>query len=365
MASRLLVTAPKALAVFCCAALAACGGGGGGGTPTGPSTTTLAAPTGLTITRQVVTLTQNTVQVSWSGTSSTYRVLVGSAPLVDDVLQVDVSGTTYTWTAPRDANAFYIRVVATSGSQTSGVSNTVVAYTIDMRHVIDAMYFRSGPMADTPANALSNPFAAVWADGTQLRVLVSTETGDATRVFADRFVTDYAAIGNGAISATTETTTDTFRTLSLGQVEPFTIPTRVLADFCSPGALACAYYGPAPIGANKSLVTMVGATANARRAMAHELGHAYGMGHVRTSAAVRPELNFMMNPSLVSDEMTETEKAAIAIARNGGLRQGWRRNDALAAGLVAPFTSATLSAATALVNADRSGAADLCKVKDR
>ena len=154
----------QALVVLCVAALSACGGGGGGATtPTSPST--LSTPTGLTITRQEVTLTQNVVQLSWSGTSSTYRVLVGSAPLVDDVLQVDVSGTSHTWTAPREANAFYIRVVATNGSQTSSVSNTVVAYTIDMRHVIDAMYFRSGPMADTPDNALGNPFAAVWADG--------------------------------------------------------------------------------------------------------------------------------------------------------------------------------------------------------
>ena len=160
-------------------------------------------------------------------------------------------------------------------------------------------------------------------------------------------------------------TSDTFRTLSLGLVDPFTIPTRVLADFCSAGSLACAYYGPAPVGLNKSLVTMVGATANARRAMAHELGHAYGMGHVRASAAVRPELNFMMNPSLISDVMTETENAAIATARTGGIRPGWRRSDAVAAGLVAPFTGATLSAATALVNADRSGATDLCRVRDR
>lgn len=352
----------QTFALLCCAALAACGGGGGGATAP-PSTSTLTAPTGLTIARQEVTLTQNLVQVSWSGTSSTYRVLIGTAPLVDDVLQVDVTGTSYSWTAPREANAFYIRVVATSGTQTSGFSNTVVAYTIDMRHVIDAMYFRSGPMADTPTNALGNPFAAVWADGTQIRVLISTETGDGTRAFADRFLSEYAAIGNGAISATTEMTSDTFRTLSLAQVDPFTIPTRVLGDFCSLGALACAYYGPSPVGPNKSLVTMVAATDNARRAMAHELGHAYGMGHVRVSAAVRAELNFMMNPSLVSDGMTETEKAAIAIARNGGIRPGWRRSDALAAGLVAPFTGASLQAATALLNpGGRAG--DRCQIQN-
>jgi hypothetical protein len=341
-----------------CLALSACGGGGGS-TPTAPSTPT--GPTGLTIVRQEVTLTSNIVQLSWSGSSPTYRVVAGTGPMLQDALQADVTGTSYTWTAPRDANAYYVRVHALTSGQLSDPSNVVLAYTIDLRHVIDAMYFRAGPMADTPSNALGNPFAAVWADGTRLRVPISEEAGTATRTFAERFLNDYAAIGNGAITATTEMTSETFRDLTLTQVDAFTIPTRVLQTFCTSGALACAYYGPAPVGLNKSLVTMVSSSQGALRAMAHELGHAYGMGHVRVSGAVRAELNFMMNPFLVSDEMTETEKAAIAAARNGGIRPGWTRSDALAAGLVAPFTGASLQAATAMVNpGGRAG--DRCQV---
>jgi hypothetical protein len=343
-----------------CLMLSACGGGGGN-TPTAPSTPT--GPTGLTIVRQQVTLTSNIVQLSWSGSSSSYRVVAGTGPSLQDGVQADVTGTSYTWTAPREANAYYVRVYATGGGQTSDPSNVVLAYTIDLRHVIDAMYFRAGPMADTPSNALANPSAAVWADGTRLRVPIAQEAGDATRVFAERFLNDYAAIGNGAITATAEMTSETFRELTLTQVADFTIPTRVLQTFCPSGALACAYYGPAPVGLNKSIVTMVSSSQGALRAMAHELGHAYGMGHVRVSGAVRAELNFMMNPSLVSDEMTETEKAAVAAAREGGIRPGWTRSQALAAGLVAPFTGASLHAATALVNPEgRTG--DRCQVFD-
>lgn len=339
----------------------ACGGGGGGGssTPTAPSG--LSAPGGLQITRQQVTLTSNIVHLSWTGSAPTYRVSFGTTSGSSDIFTADVTGTSYTWNAPRVANAYYGRVVAISGTQTSGPSNETLVFTIDLRNVIEALYFRTGPMSDAPSAVPTNTAAGVWADGTRLHVPIEQQLGEPTRAFAERFLNDYAAIVSGAITATTALTTESFSSLTLGQVPLFTIPTRVRNDFCSSGALACAYYGPAPVGSNRSLVTMVSASQGALRAMAHELGHAYGMGHVRVTAAVRAELNFMMNPTLVSDEMTETEKAAIAAAREGGIRAGWTRNQAVAAGLVNAYTGPVTGAAAALYDTG-TRTSDKCQV---
>ena len=349
------------LLVMAAVTAAACGGGGGGTTtPTSP-TPSNSAPTNLAITAQQVSLSSNLVTLTWSGTASSYRVGIGTSSQATNILTTDVSGTTYQWTAPRDANAYYVRVSSLSGGQASSPSNEVLVYTIDLRHVIDAMYFRSGPMSDAPSAIPGNPIAGVWADGTRLTVPIAQELGQATKTFADRFLDDYAAISGGTITASSGLVADDFRSLSLSKVPEFTIPTRVLSTFCTAGALACAYYGPSPLGGNRSIVTMVSSSAGALRAMAHELGHAYGMGHVRVTAAVRAELNFMMNPTLVSDFMTETEKAAIAAARAGGLRAGWSRNQALAAGLVAPVSVAEFKRVATLLNSG-SRAADQCAI---
>lgn len=312
---------------------------------------------------QQVHLDSNVIQLTWMGTSPTYRVVIGSNSQLSDVLTVDVTGTTYTWTSPREEKWYYVRVFSTGGSQMSGASAELQVFTVDLRNVIDAMYFRAGPAGDIPSNALNNPSASVWADGTRLLVRISQATGDVVATNTRQFVDEYAAIVSGAITATTEVTEEDFRTLNINQVPLFTIPVRLLNTGCGTGALACAFYGPAPLGQNKSLVNIVSLNPNAQNAMAHEMGHAYGMGHVRVLSATSAELNFMMNPVYNSTgRMTPTERTAIAVAREAGLRAGWTRNQALAAGLVAPYTPATLEAATERLNPSRSRVADRCRI---
>ena len=145
----------------------------------------------------------------------------------------------------------------------------------------------------------------------------------------------------------------------LANVPPFTIFIRVLSGYCGVNVIACAFLGPAPVGVNRSLVTMNGAAGSV--SIAHEVGHAYGLGHVHVNSSVRQELNFMMNPTLISAQMTEPEKNAIAAARSGGIRAGWRRSQALAAGLVLPYTGSTFGAGGATASAG-TRANNLCRI---
>jgi hypothetical protein len=312
---------------------------------------------------QRVTMTSNLVDLTWRGSSSTYRLAIGSSPQMQDVLVVDVTGPSYTWTAPRGQQWYYIRVFSTANGQVSAASSEYPDFTIDMRNIIDAIYFRAGPMADTPSNALGNPSVGVWDDGTRLQVRISQATGAITPVNAAQFVNEYASTVFGAITATTEVTQEDFVSVSVSQLPLFTIGVRLLSTGCGTGALACANYGPSPLGSNRSMITLVTTFENSQRAIAHELGHAYGMGHVKVLTATRPELNFMMSPVYnFTGHLSDAEKTAIAAARDAGLRPGWTRSQALAAGLVLPYNPATLETATALANPGRSRSPNLCKI---
>jgi len=338
------------------------GCGGGGSTPTAPATSPpppLQAPDTLNARAHQVTMTSNIVTIAWNSAAVTHRLVIGSGPGLQDVLVANVVGASYEWNAPGTAALYYIQVFATNGENVSAPSSTMQLTTIDLRHVIDAMFFRSGPLADEPETALGNPAAGVWPDGTRVRVVISETVGTGARSFGERFLQDYAALTFGGVTGSISMTAEDFLNLTLGQVEPFDVPVRVRAAFCGANAVACAYYAPPPLGANRSIVTFANDGQNALRAMAHELGHVYGLGHVRAPLGSATQATaFMMNPSLLSDAFTSTEMAAITAARAGGLSPFWRREQALAAGLVQPFTSSTLTAAVALLKPDRSR--DLC-----
>jgi hypothetical protein len=302
---------------------------GCGSSPSGPSGTsgsssnTVATPAGFRVTVQRVNFTNNEVTFGWSGTASSYRISAGTASGLSDVFSIEVSTTSYAWTAPREATVYYVRVVAIQNGQTSAASPELPIFTIDLRDVIDALFFRSGPMADTPGTALSNPSAGVWPSNTRLTVLVSEEAGETARSKGQTFLDDYAGLGGLNITASSAMTPNDYRSSVLGSIPEFTIAMRVLANFCgSTGVIACANYGPAPIGLNRSIVTLN--TAAGHVAASHELGHAYGMGHVRVNGSVRAELNFMMNPSLVSEQMTEPRRTPSARLSRAACAQAGR-----------------------------------------
>lgn len=331
----------RAAVVTCALALSA---GCGSGSPAAPSSSTpsnqLVAPSDFFVASQKINATNNQIQLSWTGNGTSYLVIVGTSSGSSNVLSTEVTGTTYTWTSPRTGGAYYTRVAAKRGDATSPFSDEISLFVLDIRNVIDALIFHAGPMADVPSTATSNPVANLWPDGARLRILVSQEAGETARSNAQTFVDQYASLVGGAVTATTEITTDSLRGDSYPSVFPdFTIGVRVQPGFCG-GALGCVPVADGP-GRKKAIVTLEQSTGLTVGATAHEVGHAYGFGHVTVPVAGRPEFRFMMNPSYLSDQMTDAEKLAITVARAGGLRAGWTRSQALAADLVNPFSGTT------------------------
>lgn len=300
-------------------------------TVTGPSAQLL-APTAFLVASQRVNAASNDVTFSWVSSESSFQLIIGTSSGASDVLSTVVTANTFTWTSPRMARAYYARVAAKRGDVTSGFSDELVITIVDVRNMIEAMFFHTGPMSDALEGGGSN-IASIWADGSRLRVLVSTDA-EAARAAAQTFADQYAALIGGAITAMSEMTADRLQGVSAQSLPAFTIGLRVQANVCSSGALACANYGPTPVGPNSSMITFALSGGLNISATAHEMGHAYGMGHIQTPAAGRPEFRFMMNSNSGAEQMTDAEKLAVTLARNGGLRAAMTRSQAVALGLV-------------------------------
>lgn len=319
---------------------AACGSGEAPFSPTvstGP-VAQLLPPTTFLVSSQRVNADSNTVTFTWISSETSFLLTIGTSSGSSNLLSTTVTGNTFTWTSPRAAGAYYARVAAKRGDATSGFSDEQTITVVDVRNMIEALFFHTGPMSDANEGFATN-VVGIWADGSRLRVLVSNEAGASARASAQTFADQYAAIVGGAITATTEMTDDRMQTAA-GVLNPqatlaeFSVGIRVQAGFCPSGALACANFGPAPLGFNRAMVTLALAGGLNIGATAHEMGHAYGMGHVQTPAAGRPEFRFLMNSSSASEQMTDAEKLAITVARNAGLRSGDSRSRALQLGLI-------------------------------
>lgn len=331
----------RALIIAAALIAAACGSSSPSAPSSGSSTTS--AVTGFVVSLQQISLTANTVTFAWTSTgATTYKMMIGNTSGASDLVNVDVTGTSYVWTGPRTAGIFYARVAATGGG---AASTELPVFTLDLRNMIDAMYFAAGPMSQ---NATINPtpfnsqiFAGIWADGSTVTVLVTNEAGSVSLTAAQRYVADYLAATSNHITATVATTATPYTTATLSSLPEFSVVVRVASVCTQPGVIACANLGPSPIGSNRSFVNLnaVGGGGS----VAHEIGHSFGFSHVAVSTGARPEFAFLLNPALVGTQMTEAEKAVLAAARAGGMRANWTRAQALAAGLVLPYTGGVVA----------------------
>jgi hypothetical protein len=314
-----------------------CGSGSGAApvAPTSPSggAGQLLAPSGFRVTAQTVQPMANEFQLAWTSSEASFQVVIGRTSGGSELVNQTVTGQTFTWSSPREGGTYFARVAARRGDATSAFSGEVSLVVIDVRDVIDAMFFHAGALSDG-AEVSANPVAGVWADGTALRVLVSAAAGETARANAQIFADQYAALVGGAVTAVVETSSETFEGIQVSALAANTIAVRIQANVCDGGALGCATYGPSPLGPNRSIITLPQAAGINFSAVPHEMGHAYGMGHIQTATILRPELRFMMNSNSGNEQMTEPEKLAITLARQAGLRAGWTRSQAAAAGLI-------------------------------
>jgi hypothetical protein len=315
-----------------------------GGSPTDPTPSPGSpSPPSLTAISERALLGGSEFQLTWTGSTAGYKLLIGSSPGASDIATIETTGPMYTWKAPR-AGTFFATVTATTNNGESRTSASLPLVSVDLRDVIDAMLFSSGPLSDTQrVNTIDSVFS-IWPDGSRLTILVAPDMADVTRTRITEFIDQYASITNNAVTASISVASSGMKDWTITQVPSNTIAVR----FMAPGEMAqagictlnpgvgCNTGGPPAPGCGcvtanlgRSITTLHAPDADYVK---HELGHAYGMFHIRLPSGTK--LVTLMGTG-TSAGISETEAAAISLIRQRGFGRGGRRSQLVAAGLVA------------------------------
>lgn len=325
---KLPTVAGVALAMAGALLAAACGGA-----PTVPSAG-LTPPEAFQPFAQRVTEVSNEIDFHWSGgNGSRFRIVVGTSPGASDAVTAELSGSAFTFVAPRHAAQYYASVAAIDGSRSSKATPEVTVTAIDVREVADALLFGAGPMSLLHVIKLGSTPLPMWPVGTRLRILVSIQAGERIRALAQDAIDDYSALVEGSVTGTTELVDDDMAGLTLSQLPPLTIAIRVASGACSASAAGCTSAGTGPSVSGTALISLATSTVTPV-VVTHEMGHAMGFSHVYTTSAF---VGLCMGPSGGSIKLSGAEKAAISSAFKAGLRAGSTRDQAVAAGVVLPW----------------------------
>ena len=190
-------------------------GGCGGSTPSGPGTASLppAAPAGLSA-LIAPALGVNAVTLSWSAVAGVdgYTVELGKSSGTSEVstTQVPGSATSVTLGGLQSGGTYFARAKARNQAGTSAASNEVRIESVDLRDVIDALYFGSGPLIPRDGlTACISPSRSwiTYPSGVTVRLIMSSSTvSAAVQQLVQRAADDWVTTTNGTNSVIVQLT---------------------------------------------------------------------------------------------------------------------------------------------------------------
>lgn len=330
-----------ALAVL--SVLPACGGGN---EPTSPS---LGAPEPTWVLTPA--LASVTYAFSWPPQpgATSYLVEIGTAVGASDALSREVTTPALTVTLPArpEIPDYYLRFRSKGASGESVVKSTF-APVIDLRTVIEALFFETGSRRPSFAAPLidvidedTRRFSAFgagdvmlgWRAGSRVSVIASTALRDqqmqAVRDTVDQF---NQAVG-GVIRANLVTTADPDPRPRPGAIT--IAPGDPAEAGCGGNAIGCAIR---TVEGGVILQARLVVTRNSSGCVtAHEIGHGlHGFGHITLQGVPGIEDATMSPGGCDLPRMTQAENDAIEASYARGMRGGARRPDFVRAGLVTP-----------------------------
>lgn len=329
---------------FVAAALLSCGA-----CQPGPPSTLLQPPGVVTGLRFAVTPDQrlrgSTIDLAWSGGERAHSFLieVGSSPGGADVAVFESRSPqpSFRWTAA-PVGTFYLRVRARSELGTAAPSEEVRVDSVDPRHVIEALFLGSGPLAarrEAPCDRRDRPS---WRLDTPVVVRVSRDVPEPLIRGLEALRKQVPGATRGALWLTLTRENELDPRPRPGEFTVALTDDLSGEDGCPPRAAGCA------------IETVSGAVIESVRLLvrrehgldvgllARELAHTvFGLHHVEAPAGLRPHPLLDTRPPSTPDfEDAEPWEAttvrAIKAVYAAGLSAGASRHRFLAAGLIEP-----------------------------
>jgi hypothetical protein len=292
-----------------------------------------------------------TYMFSWPAQpgATSYRVEIGTSVGASDMLSTEVTAPTLTTTLPANPAVpdYYLRFFSRGPSGESAPKATF-APVVDLRAIIEALFFESGPrrvpFALLPLDVVDRDasrfraFGAAdvmlgWPPGARVTLLASTALRDEQMQAARDTVDQFNQSVGGVIRATLTTTAD-----PNPRPRPGTItlaPGDPVAAGCGGNAIGCALRTVE--GGVMQEVRLV-VTPNSRGCVtAHEVGHGlHGFGHINLQGVPGLVAATMSPGGCDLPRLTEYENDAIEASYARGMRAGDTRQDFVRAGLVVP-----------------------------
>ncbi len=315
----------------------ACGGGGGTTAPSVADTTTstpAATVSGLDFTVTPDFGGRTTVDLRWSGSGATrYRVEAGN------VLSAFTDGTSFTWTNP-PVGLFDVRVVPFAGDRAGTPSASVSVRVVDARDVAEALYLGTGALMESgnAAHVLTDRIEG-WPAGSAVRIVVDTALPSSSLQGVVSAAADFGAATGGAITGSVAERRASPREPLDGEVTVATVGSEEYARVGCGGTTSGCTRTTFRRSEIVRATIVFSAAAPEAGLVAHEVGHAFGLAHIRNPGGIKPV--FTMIPS-VSGRVVGFEPAArraIEAASRAGLFVGGTRAQLAAAGVVGSSAS--------------------------
>jgi len=282
--------------------------------------------------------------------ATSYLIEIGRAVGASDVLSREVTQTSFptTLAAGPSISNYYVRF-RSRGAGGESPPKAIVVDAIDLRAVVEALFFESGPQRPSigipwtdivdegvwggAASALGPDVMYGWRPGSRVSVIASTALRE-VQLQAVRDATEQfnMALG-GVIRASVVTTGDRDPRPRPGTIT--IAPGSPQEAGCSGNAIGCAVRTiDDGVILQARLVVTPGSTGCVS---AHELGHGlYGFGHISLIGIPGIE-DATMNPAgCVLPSLSPVEVEAIEASYQRGMRAGAGRGDFVRAGLIAP-----------------------------
>ena len=337
----------RCVLLLACCLVAACKGGAS--TPTSPTPSPVTTPTTPPTVSQSVTVLgarldglEHVVDLGWELVpQATSYVVEGRCCGGEVAILEEVTAPPLRLSTP---GSYCVGVRAKNAAGMSPLASCRILSIVDMRHVIEALFFNSGaygetePGANTPASVMVG-----WPSGATVPINVATNVPSVQHAAVSRIAEQFASLA-GVYQ---------MPVIPTPRIEPFleTGAIRVIVPPAEQRSTLCPNIGSRELEGCARPRTERG-TLNAGMAVlwadtpwlaAHEVSHLFGLFHVRIPATPSggptgfdPLVMQSPRPRPEPNDFSEIEQAAIRLVYSNGFRNGTPKQDFITRGLIHP-----------------------------